>query len=610
MRRFLDLQKIGCLVTYLEALQDRGLVGPDHCNLLLQCYTLLRSTEHLERLVADSVDKWKRGVATGIEPSAAIQVLRRASFPELALQLAEAVGDHFYALEILLQDLSDPARALRYLQSLPPATAVPSVLQFGRQLVTVLPQQMTVLIAQLCTAVQDGPGSKARPPAARYPDFVPLFTHHPESLLLFCEYILHTHEAGSPSPKDIEWEAPLRRTLLELYLSNDLSSSTAAAAAAETAASATASPPPPATPDTAAGSHRAKDAETPSTSGRSGSAPPPPPPLAKRSRALDLLKSGWAPGQEPRYDRDEMLVLCQMRGFLPGVQFLYERMGRPHDALRCMMENGDLDAILEACQRYDDVSLWEDMLAFLARQPGDCSRHILKVLQRLQGQEFDPLGVLRAIAPHPVLQLGQLRPFIEKNVSAELKRIQEDAQAVGKLEDSVRTLRAELEALGTQPRVFQSLICAQTQAPLELPTVHFLCGHSFNQRSLGQGDAECPKCAKKHDSVLRIYSSIQQQKPVVGPGPSGGIRSGGASAADLQQGTAKAAKAMPSASASSAAAAGTGKLDRFFSELRTSTDGYGFLMDAIARGSLHRLQAFEPNAAGIDLGLVGLQGQL
>ena len=49
---------------------------------------------------------------------------------------------------------------------------------------------------------------------------------------------------------------------------------------------------------------------------------------------------------------------------------------------------------------------------------------------------------------------------------------------------------------------------SQTGAPLELPSVHFLCGHSFNLRTLGDSDSppQCPLCAaeqRKTQDLLR-----------------------------------------------------------------------------------------------------------
>lgn len=60
-----------------------------------------------------------------------------------------------------------------------------------------------------------------------------------------------------------------------------------------------------------------------------------------------------------------------------------------------------------------------------------------------------------------------------------------------------------------QPVVFQSSRDSQTGAPLELPSVHFLCGHSFNLRTLGGGDEaqQCPLCAGEHQKTADLRRS-------------------------------------------------------------------------------------------------------
>lgn len=62
---------------------------------------------------------------------------------------------------------------------------------------------------------------------------------------------------------------------------------------------------------------------------------------------------------------------------------------------------------------------------------------------------------------------------------------------------------------GVQARVFQNSKCAVSGAPLELPAVHFLCGHSCNLRSLGENERECPLCAPHFRTILDIRRSLK-----------------------------------------------------------------------------------------------------
>lgn len=45
--------------------------------------------------------------------------------------------------------------------------------------------------------------------------------------------------------------------------------------------------------------------------------------------------------------------------------------------------------------------------------------------------------------------------------------------------------------------------------PLELPAVHFLCGHSYNRGALGDADKECPLCCDQFRHILDIQRSLQ-----------------------------------------------------------------------------------------------------
>lgn len=60
-----------------------------------------------------------------------------------------------------------------------------------------------------------------------------------------------------------------------------------------------------------------------------------------------------------------------------------------------------------------------------------------------------------------------------------------------------------------QARVFQNSRCALSGSALELPAVHFMCGHSFNARALGDNERECPLCAPQFHTILDIRRSLR-----------------------------------------------------------------------------------------------------
>lgn len=54
------------------------------------------------------------------------------------------------------------------------------------------------------------------------------------------------------------------------------------------------------------------------------------------------------------------------------------------------------------------------------------------------------------------------------------------------------------------PRVFHVTRCSACGGQLDLPTVHFMCNHSYHQRCLAENEQECPNCARQHGMLREI----------------------------------------------------------------------------------------------------------
>ena len=66
--------------------------------------------------------------------------------------------------------------------------------------------------------------------------------------------------------------------------------------------------------------------------------------------------------------------------------------------------------------------------------------------------------------------------------------------------------------LGNKPTVFQTRRCDACGRSLDLPTVHFLCKHSFHQNCLNETngvEAECPRCAAANNNI-RSFRKAQE----------------------------------------------------------------------------------------------------
>lgn len=65
------------------------------------------------------------------------------------------------------------------------------------------------------------------------------------------------------------------------------------------------------------------------------------------------------------------------------------------------------------------------------------------------------------------------------------------------------------------PKIFQKTKCSICNSALELPSVHFLCGHSFHQHcfeSYSESDADCPTCLPENRKVMDMIRAQEQKR--------------------------------------------------------------------------------------------------
>ena len=121
-----------------------------------------------------------------------------------------------------------------------------------------------------------------------------------------------------------------------------------------------------------------------------------------------------------------------------------------------------------------------------------------------------PTLALHDLARNPAMPLAPVRALLLRHFAAARASCVEDERQARSHAAEIEAMRAELHELRTSARVFQLSRCCRSGAPLELPTIHFLCGHSFNASALGEGGAEeCPLCAPEHARVLGRQRALE-----------------------------------------------------------------------------------------------------
>eukprot|EP00792_Barthelona_sp_PAP020_P012319 TRINITY_DN6938_c0_g1_i1.p1 TRINITY_DN6938_c0_g1~~TRINITY_DN6938_c0_g1_i1.p1 ORF type:complete len:924 (+),score=203.48 TRINITY_DN6938_c0_g1_i1:65-2836(+) len=111
----------------------------------------------------------------------------------------------------------------------------------------------------------------------------------------------------------------------------------------------------------------------------------------------------------------------------------------------------------------------------------------------LEEVEIEPiLLLLKRFVDNENTQLGHVKSFLQSFLIEETKQTELLKTNVEELKEKIANLENELAEL-EMPQSFQKSICSKCGKELTIPTIHFLCGHSFHQETCYE-KGPCPIC--------------------------------------------------------------------------------------------------------------------
>uniref|UniRef100_A0A1I8J5J3 Vacuolar protein sorting-associated protein 11 homolog n=1 Tax=Macrostomum lignano TaxID=282301 RepID=A0A1I8J5J3_9PLAT len=389
---------------------------------------------------------------TAFDADTAIRVLRQAGFSKQALALADRFDKHEWHLKIQVCDLAQHSEALAYMAKLPDTVAMHNMRIYGRELLASCPAESTELLKKLVGSPQVSVGVD---------ELAPIFVGNPNDLIAILEHCLAL--LGSPTARP-----QLTQTLLELYIQSL--------------------------------------AEEPATADKSLRD-------KREQRALELLKTG-----SDCYDSDAFLLRCYLCQFWPGVMLLCERTGRYDLLLRHYTERGQYDSLFKLCEtvghRHKD--LWRQALLYYARSDEPAAQQYLaRVLEYMRSTGLmSPLSIVSLLCTHSQATLGAISSFLVEHLRDEAAQAEADERIVEEARTKTQSIQRQMEELQLQPKVFQNQRCSICHSQLDIPSVHFLCDHSFHLhcfQSFSETEAECPNCAAENREALEAVSLWRSQ---------------------------------------------------------------------------------------------------
>lgn len=217
-------------------------------------------------------------------------------------------------------------------------------------------------------------------------------------------------------------------------------------------------------------------------------------------------------GKDIPISTSNVLLLSDLSNFREGSTLVREQEGLRSDIFRSFTSAKDTHGAIKALRKYgpEEPQLYVDALTYFASSPAileEAGDELDVVLKRIHDDGLmSPLQVIQALSNNSVVTMGRVKKYLSDNIERERKEISTNRRLISSYNSETEKKRQEIEQLGTKPVVFQARRCNACGGALDLPTVHFLCKHSFHQRCLNKvdEDAECPMCAQENSTIKAI----------------------------------------------------------------------------------------------------------
>jgi tetratricopeptide (TPR) repeat protein len=518
IRKFLDTQRIHNLIDYLAELHEHDKATADHTTLLLNCYAKLKDTEKLDAFI-------KAPGELKFDLDTAITMCRQGGYFEQAAYLATKHGENDLVVDILIEDSKKYAEALEFISRLVPEVAYANLMRYARILLEHCPGATTKLFVdfykgkykpkqELVVTEQGQPQSRsgafqnlsallplsymnrvaaaspgteqtatvadaignadAEPSPLAYSVPKPRtafssFIAHPDEFITFLEALIAQNNLSALD------RAEVSTALFEMYLESANSSATSPSAKKQ---------------------------------------------LKEKAKALIMSPDQVSQQDASSIETSNVLLLSSLSHFPAGTTLVRERANLYPDIFRSFASAKDTSGAISALRKYgpEDPSLYTLALSYFSSSPTILSEsgvkdELQRVLQKIDHQNLmAPLQVVKILSQGGAVTMGMVKSYLADNITRERKEIQSNRKLIESYRTETASKKAELEDLSSKPMTFQGRRCSSCGGSLDLPTVHFMCKHSFHQRCLNSttaGDGadqggECPICKPSNDTIKAI----------------------------------------------------------------------------------------------------------
>lgn len=215
---------------------------------------------------------------------------------------------------------------------------------------------------------------------------------------------------------------------------------------------------------------------------------------------------------DSKVDKPYVLFLFQIYNYSEGVQGCCERLDLKQELISYYISKKDAAKVLDICTRYTNqpqakggasdnnlADLWIQALTFfrdLESAAGDAEDYLERALKIIGDNKIlSPLLVLEIVQSRKNLKFKVLRSYLLERLKQQDEVIKKSKKKVDENMDTISKMQGEIVEIRTQAKTFSSKECTQCKKKLALPSIHFMCGHTYHDYCIeSEGKRKCVKC--------------------------------------------------------------------------------------------------------------------
>jgi uncharacterized coiled-coil protein SlyX len=151
--------------------------------------------------------------------------------------------------------------------------------------------------------------------------------------------------------------------------------------------------------------------------------------------------------------------------------------------------------------------LWIQALTYFRDLPiPDCNNYLERSLSAIDKKDevLSPLLVLEILQSKPNLKFSVIKNYLLSRLQVQDKLIRKNNKQVDENMEQISQMRQQIKDFKTQAKNFNPKKCDSCQNPLSLPTIHFMCGHTYHDQCIeaDSGKRFCTQCYNEFKDIV------------------------------------------------------------------------------------------------------------